>query len=187
MKSNKFSLALITLALLSVVAGCNKDVSSTEVLTPLKPANVDANAGTWKMIFLDPALITVPAPADPSSAAYQAELASTKSAQANLTSAQKAVVDYWSGGGVLRWNQIFRGLVARYNLPPAPLPDDSYSLPDAENPFGDPQFPFANPPYAARAYSYLSVAQADALKITWKYKYQFNRAAPYTNDPTVQA
>ena len=31
------------------------------------------------------------------------------------------------------------GLVSRYNLPPAPNPDDSYPVPDANNPFADPQ------------------------------------------------
>ena len=42
---------------------------------------------------------------------------------------------------MLRWNQIVRGLVARYSLPPAPRPDGTYPVPDAENPFADPQFP----------------------------------------------
>ena len=59
------------------------------------------------------------------------------------------------------------GLVSRFNLPPVPNPDNSYPVPDANNPFADPQFPFANPPYAARAYSYVAVAQFDALKVAW--------------------
>ena len=98
------------------------------------------------------------------SAAYQAELAAIKTAQAALTDAQRQYIEYWSGGGVLRWNQILRELVARVNLPPAPRDDGTYPAPDAENPFADPQFPFANPPYAARAYSYVSVAQFEALE-----------------------
>jgi hypothetical protein len=48
-----------------------------------------------------------------------------------------------------------------------------------------PQFPFANPPYAARAYAYFSAAQYDALVAAWYYKKLYNRAAPYTVDPTV--
>ena len=92
-----------------------------------------------------------------------------------MTSTQRQRIDYWAGGGVLRWNQIVRGLVAKYNLPPAPRADGSYVFPDANNPFGDPAFPFANPPYAARAYSYIAVAQYEALKAAWFYKYQYNR------------
>ena len=79
------------------------------------------------------------------------------------------------------------GLVARYNLPPAPNPDDTYPVPDANNPFADPNFPFANPPYAARAYSYVTVAQFDALKAAWHYKYLYNRPSPARLDSTIKA
>jgi membrane-associated phospholipid phosphatase len=130
---------------------------------------------------------TVPAPADTSTAAYKAELASIKNLQSVLTKDQQSAIDYWSDGGVLRWNQIFRELVARYNLPPAPLANGTYIFPDANNPFADPQFPFANPPYAARAYSYVSVAIFDALKATWYYKYQYNRPSPYIADKNVKS
>jgi hypothetical protein len=188
MKSSKFSIAFVTLALLSVVAGCNKDVASNEILTPLTPAKLDENAGTWKMIFMTgPTQFPVAPPTAINSAAYLTELADVKGRQANITKEQQALVDYWSVGGVLRWNQIFRSLVAKYNLPPAPRADDSYIFPDADLPFTDPQFPFANPPYAARAYSYVSVVIADALKAAWYYKYLYNRPAPYTNDAAVQA
>ena len=79
------------------------------------------------------------------------------------------------------------GLVARYNLPPAPNPDDTYPVPDANNPFADPNFPFANPPYAARAYSYVAVAQFEALKAAWYYKYLYNRPSPARHDSTIKA
>ena len=101
-----------------------------------------------------------------------------KTAQSRLTAAQRKAIDYWSGGGVLRWNEIMLGLVARFNLPPAPNADGSYPVPDANNPFADPQFPFANPPYAARAYSYVAVAQFDALKAAWSCKFLYNRPSP---------
>ncbi len=101
-----------------------------------------------------------------------------KAAQAGITDAQRRNVDYWAGGGVLRWNQVMRELVARYNLPPAPRADGTYPAPDATNPFADPQFPFANPPYAARAYAYVSVAQYEALKAAWYHKYLYNRPSP---------
>ena len=140
------------------------------------------------MILLSgPGQFAVAAPASVTSAAYQAELAAIKKAQSSLTAAQRASIDYWSGGGVLRWNQITRALVARFNLPPAPAADGSYPVPDAENPFGDPNFPFANPAYAARAYSYVSAAQADALKAAWYWKFQYNRASPANVDNSIAA
>ncbi|HJW31273.1 MAG TPA: hypothetical protein VJ508_18725, partial [Saprospiraceae bacterium] len=72
-------------------------------------------------------------------------------------------------------------------MPPAPLSNGTYIFPDANNPFADPQFPFANPPYAARAYSYVSVAMYDALKAAWYYKYQYNRPSPYLVDKKVKS
>ena len=47
------------------------------------------------------------------------------------------------------------------------------------------QFPFSNPPYAARAYAYVSAAQYDAMIATWHYKKLYNRAAPFTVDATL--
>jgi hypothetical protein len=77
--------------------------------------------------------------------------------------------------------------VARYNQPPAPRENGTYGAPDANNPFADPAFPFANPPYAARAYSYVAVAQFEALKVAWAYKYQYSRPQPARVDGGVQA
>ncbi len=187
-----FTTRLFVVALILIVLPFScKDLTGTEALYPYVPTNVDANAGTWLPIVLSANnQIAVPAPAAPNSAAYLAELASLKDIQSKLTSDQKKTIEYWSVGGVLRWNQIFRKLVAQYNLPPVPNPDGSYPLPDAENPFSNPQFPFSNPPYAARAYSYVSVAIYDALKAAWYYKdlYKTTRPdSPYEVDNGVQA
>jgi hypothetical protein len=192
MKSFKFyTLFILTLAVAALlVISCDKDIEPSENLSPLAPASLDEDAGDWNMkaltssgqfdaIVTDPALITP--------AARNAELAAIKDAQKNLTDQQRKIIAYWSGGGVLRWNQILRELVARYNLPPAPKADDTYPVPDAENPFADPNFPFSNPPYAARAYSYVSLAQYEALKAAWHYKYMYNRQAPYVADDEIQA
>jgi hypothetical protein len=169
------------------VLSCDKQITQTEDLLPLVASSTDATAGNWKMIVLStPNQVAVPAPAAVTSAAYQAELAAIKTAQASITSAQRGHIDYWAGGGVLRWNQVLRELVARYNLPPAPRADGSYVFPDANNPFGDPAFPFANPPYASRAYSYVAVAQYEALKAAWFYKYQYNRPSPAKADANIR-
>ena len=171
----------------TMVSGCDKVVAPLENLPPLEPTSTDMSAGSWRMILLSgPTQFAVAAPAATNSSAYQAELVSIKAAQAALTSEQRAAIAYWSGGGVMRWNQILRELVARYNLPPAPL-NGGYPVPDADNPFGDPAFPFANPVYAARAYSYVSTAQYDALKAAWYWKAQYGRRSPARNDPSITA
>ena len=154
----------------------------------LSAAGNDPNAGTWQMIVLSgPTQFTVAAPLQTSSPDYQAELTAIRNAQGRLTKAQRNTIDYWSHGGVLRWNEILLELVARANLPPAPSPDGTYPVPDANNPFADPQFPFGNPPYAARAYSYVTVAQYEALKVAWHYKYLYNRPSPSQVDRNIQA
>jgi hypothetical protein len=187
MKKNIYLYTFLTAILCATVTSCEK-VEMTEQLTPLTPASIDATAGDWKMTYMtSPEQVAVPAPTAVGSDAYAAELAAVKDAQSKLTKSQRDAVEYWGGGGVLRWNQFFRDLVARYNLPPAPRADGSYPAPDAENPFGDPAFPFANPPYAARAYAYVSASLYDALKAAWHYKYLYKRPAPYTNDAGVEA
>ena len=169
------------------IASCDNTVHLTDV-PPLQPASVDANAGTWRMIVLTgPEQVAVSAPAPVTSDAYRAEIEAVKTAQAGITEEQQRAVTYWSGGGVLRWNQIERELVARFNLPPVPRADGTYAVPDAENPFGLPAFPFSNPPYAARAYSYVSVAQYEALKSAWYWKFRYNRPSPAKVSSAVHA
>lgn len=181
-------LAVISCAAALAAAGCDKSIGPFEVLPPLEPSSMESTAGSWRMIVLTgPSQIAVAAPTTVTSAAYAAELDVIKSSQANLTDAQRKAIAYWSGGGVMRWNQILRELVARYNLPPAPKDEGGYPVPDAENPFGDPAFPFANPVYAARAYSYVSAAQYDGLKSAWYWKFQYNRPSPAKNDNAITA
>ena len=159
-------------------------LSSRTVFT----ASTDAGAGTWRMIVLPgPTPFAVAAPSQVNGLDYQAELTALKGAQSRITREQKQLVEYWKGGAVLRWNEILLGLVSRYNLPPAPAADGTYPIPDANNPFADPMFPFGNPPYAARAYSYVAVAQYEALKVAWYYKFLYNRPSPARVDSGVQA
>jgi hypothetical protein len=179
----------LVLISLTVVFACNKTITNVNSgLPPLNPANEDLNAGTWKLIVLSrPDTFAVAAPAATSSPAYAADLNAIKGYQHNLTSDQRGQIQYWTAGGVLRWNEIMRGLVAKYNLPPYQLPNGTYPIPSSTNPFAYPLFPFSNPPYAARAYAYVSAAQYDALVACWHYKTLYNRPAPYQVDSTVQA
>lgn len=186
----RFVYLVCTAVALALSINSCKEIQVNEKLGgPLTPARLDETAGTWTPVILTnyAAQVPVAAPAPVTSDTYKAELAAIKDAQSKLTKAQKEIINYWSEGGVLRWNQFLRDLMAKFNLPPAPNADDTYPVPNAENPYADPAFPFANPPYAGRAYSYVSVAQYDALKAAWFYKYQYNRPAPFNVDSEVQA
>ncbi|MDQ2862462.1 MAG: PA-phosphatase, partial [Bacteroidota bacterium] len=151
---------------------CSKNISDrTDNIPALMPVNLDLNAGTWKTVLLKrPDTFAVIVPAATNSPAYIAEVNEIKGLQQNISSSQKNIIKYWSAGAVLRWNEIMRELVAKYNLPPYQNTDGTYPAPNANNPFGYPQFPFSNPPYAARAFAYISAAQYDALVAAWHYK-----------------
>jgi PAP2 superfamily len=156
------------LIILLPLSGC-KD--NTPVSKPEFPAlvfeNPDANGGAWKTVIINsPKDFSVEIPTNVDSDEYQRELMESKTIVNNRTYAQEVAINYWASGGVLRWNQIARELVAKYNHPPK----------EGEQP--DPTKPMASPPFAARAYALLSVAQYDALVATWQYKYRFNRLSP---------
>ncbi|SHL94545.1 phosphatase PAP2 family protein [Mucilaginibacter sp. OK098] len=188
MKRQILYLMLLLVLMASVFLGsCKKAVIDRTTLYPaLAPANIDLNADTWKPVLAkDPTVFNVPSPDATNSAAYAADINEIKSYQGKLTDDQKAIVKYWSAGAVLRWNEILRDLVAKHNLPPYQNSDGTYPFPSAANPFAYPQFPFSNPPYAARAYAYVSAAQYDALVTAYHYKNIYNRAAPYTFDTSI--
>jgi PAP2 superfamily len=174
---------------LLALAGCNKSISDrTAHIGPLDPGNMDLNAGSWKLVLMSrPDSFAVAAPVATSSPLYAADLNEIKSYQQHISSDDAGKIKYWAAGGVLRWNEIMRGLVAKYNLPPYQNADGTYPIPSSTNPLAYPLFPFANPPYAARAYAYITAATYDALVACWFYKTKYNRAAPYKIDSAVAA
>jgi hypothetical protein len=188
MKNIFFSFSCLA-GLMLIAASCQKDVSNrTANLPALNASNTDLIAGSWKTVLLSrPDSFAVVAPVATTSPLYTADLFEIKALQKNITGDQENTIKYWAAGGVLRWNEIMRGLVAKYNLPPVQNADGSYPIPNANNPLAYPLFPFSNPPYAARAYGYISAAQYDALIACWYYKTKYNRAAPYKVDSSVAA
>ena len=153
------------------------------LLCPTKP---DANAGTWKPILLSAANeFLIDAPVTTTSPDYMLQLNEIKSFQNQITPEERQLVNYWGAGAVLRWNEIMRELVAKHNVPPQQNADGTYPIPNAANPLAYPTFPFANPPYAARAYAYLSSAQYDACVAGYYYKSFYNRTAPFNVDATI--
>ena len=185
-KSNsKYIKFLLAALMLFVTNACDKTIE-VEALDAYTPASLDENGGSWKpFLVVSGTDITVAAPTTTASAEYKAELASVKLALSSVTADQTTAVKYWAAGGTIRWNEIARDLAAQYNIAPNNNADGTYPVPDAANPLAYPRFPFCNPPYSARAFALLSVAQYDALVATYNYKTQFKRAAPYVNDGTI--
>ncbi|MFV5694050.1 vanadium-dependent haloperoxidase [Flavobacterium sp. LB3P122] len=167
---------------------CSDDITErNEEFRALNPINTDDLAGTWKTFLLTaPNEFALDVPVATNTPAFTREINEIKSYQVNISADQKRFIKYWSAGGVLRWNEIMRTLVARHNRPPYQNEDGTYPAPSGANPFANPQFPFSNPPYAARAYAYVSAAQYDAMIATWYYKKLYNRAAPFNVDATLQ-
>ena len=179
---------IFLLAATAIVVGCKKDITERNLLFgALSPAKTDSLAGTWKTLLLTaPNEFALAAPGATNVPAYTREINEIKSFQASLSSEQRSRIAYWSAGAVLRWNEIMRTLVAKYNLPPYQNPDGTYPAPNANNPFAYPQFPFSNPPFAARAYAYVTAAQYDALVAAYHYKKLYSRQSPYQVDATLQ-
>ncbi len=186
-KIQKIAYNSLLVLFLTMNYSCSDELTErNEQFPQLNPANTDELAGTWKTFLLTtPDEFSLDAPIASTAAAFTREINEIKSYQASITPEQKKIIKYWSAGGVLRWNEIMRTLVARHNRPPYQNEDGTYPAPSGANPFANPEFPFSNPPYAARAYAYVSAAQYDAMIATWHYKKLYNRAAPFTVDATL--
>ena len=179
---------LFLAAFSTVNNSCSKAITEeNETYELLNPTRPDANAGTWKPVLLTaPNEFACAAPIATTSPDYILQLNEIKSFQNDLTPDKRKLVNYWGSGAVLRWNEIMRELVAKHNIPPYQNADGTYPVPQASNPLAYPTFPFSNPPYAARAYAYLSTAQYDACIAAYHYKSQFNRTAPFNVDASIQ-
>lgn len=178
----------IFLLILIIALSCNKSIDEINkkfpLLTPLKS---DANAGTWKPILVSNFDSYTPAtPLNEQDAAFKQQLNDIVELQKNMTDADMQNMKYWGTSGILRWNEILRELVAKYNLPPVNKEDGTYPIPIASNPLAYPYFPFANPPYAARAYAYVSAAQYDALVTAFYFKSKSTRSSAYLLDTRIK-
>jgi hypothetical protein len=184
----KFLLSIMIVAGIVFFNACKKEINEVNLSYPaINPAKPDANAGTWKPILLTgPAEFACATPIVTTSPDYIIQLNEIKSFQDNITEEEQELVNYWGAGAVLRWNEIMRELVAKHNLPPYQNADGTYPIPNANNPLAYPTFPFSNPPYAARAYAYLSAAQYDACIAGYHYKSVYNRAAPFSVDANIK-
>ena len=184
----KLSLKIAGLLGLIALVSCNKEITQRNLeFGALSPDKLDTSAGKWKPVLLTSATeFACDVPISVTSPDYKLQLLEIKSRQANMSTADEVALKYWSAGTVLRWNEILRELVAKYNLPPYQNADGTYPIPSSANPLAYPYFPFANPPYAARAYAYVSAAQYDALVAAYHYKGFYRRSRPAAVDNTIK-
>ncbi|MCA6516055.1 MAG: phosphatase PAP2 family protein [Chitinophagaceae bacterium] len=173
---------------LILLTACNKDIVEVNQTFPMLSATYsDSAAGKWKTILgFQPDTYPTNAPLPSNDAGFLQQLNDIAALQKNATPEDMANLRYWGTGGVLRWNEILRELVAKYNLPPVENADGTYPIPSANNPLAYPFFPFANPPYAARAYAYVSAAQYDALVTAFFWKSRWKRLPAYQLDNRIQ-
>jgi membrane-associated phospholipid phosphatase len=150
----KIILLSLLVAITAAHTGCDPR-SVNDRLPALKASSLDQDGGDWHTILISaPSVISIPTPSIGTD--YDREINQTRTLMENRTSTQDQAIEYWSSGGVLRWNQIARQLVTKYNV-----------RPEANKPTPK---PLAHAPFAARAYALLSVAQYDALVTCWYYK-----------------
>ncbi len=173
---------------LILLSSCNKDIVEINKEFPLLIAGYsDTAAGKWKNILgFNPDNFPPTTPPDINDAGFRQQINAIVELQKNATTQDLDNLRYWGTGGILRWNEILRELVAKYNLPPVENADGTYPIPNPANPLSYPLFPFANPPYAARAYAYVSAAQYDALVTAYYWKSRWKRPAPYQIDNRIQ-
>ena len=173
---------------MALFISCEEELPVQANFTAYSFSGLDEKGGSWSPVLLqDPEQIEIPAPQSEDSDSYQEELSELKGEMNNLSESQKTAIKYWTNNPVVRWNEIAMEMAAKYNIIPGPNEDGTYTLPDPANPEKYPQFPFAHPPYASRAFAYLSVAQFDGLIAAWHYKFLYNRKAPYLADNSIES
>ncbi len=113
------------------------------------------------------------------SANYATEWRDALKQNAVMSNVQTEHKKFWARDFLIHLNQLVRDLVAAHNVPPRVLADSSgYGVPNPQNPSTLPRYPFANPPYAARVFAYISVAQYDALLVAAHYQDKFKETTP---------
>lgn len=173
--------------LILLALSCSKEIVE-RTIPVFEPLALDQQAATWKTIHLaKPTDLVAAVPDAITSTSYSQELEAIASRQASITTSEKAMIRNWQGSGVIKWNELAREMVAKYNLPPLANADGTYPVPSAANPGATPKFPFSNPPYASRAYAYLHTAMYDALVVVWQEKFKYGRMSPAVNSNKINA
>lgn len=188
MKSNiRIAFAGILLMTLWGTSSCRKELPTRLSYDSYTYAGLDESGGSWTPVLLsDPEDVQLDAPAGIGTESYRQELAEVRALSERPDKRDREAMAYWTNNPIIRWNEIARDLVAKYNLTPAPAADGTYPAPDPTRPDQYPLFPYSHPTYTCRALSYLSAAQFDALIAAWHYKYKYGRPALHLVDNSLE-
>jgi membrane-associated phospholipid phosphatase len=137
---------LLCIAALTDCKGSGEQVAARSI-TPPPPLAIDQGRA-----------LPVADPEPAGSPRLTRELEELLAMQAQRTEARASEASFWQAGAVVRWNEIARGLVAKYNT---------------------------SPPVASRVYALLSVAQHDALVRVVESHERCHRPSPASADPRV--
>jgi len=154
--SHKKSVAILFVALIGVGFGIILSPTSKESIVFAK----EPTGGRWMPLVLNSSdALRVPAPPSRNSQQFNQEINELRALQSNQTAQVNESISYWNASASVRWNEIARSLVMKYNT---------------------------TPPMASRVYALLSVAQYDTLVATWNNKYTYNRSSPHEIDNTIK-
>lgn len=153
----RFKVLALVLGIALVIIGANTLLTSTNNVKTVSAS--EPSGGHWTPFVLNTSdAIRLPAPPARDSLQFNQELSELHALQSNRTAQVNESVSYWNEGASVRWNEIARSLVMKYNT---------------------------TPPMASRTYALLSVAQYDALVAAWNNKYTYNRSSPHEIDSSI--
>jgi PAP2 superfamily len=177
---------ILLITLLFSAVSCDKTILEP-TLSSYTPQSLDEKAGTWKTYLLKkPDETGLNSPTLISSKEYKEESIALLKMMDTVSQADKDNIAYWSAGATIRWNEIARELIAKYNVDTKVNEEGNYPIANPLLPNEYPQFPNSNSLYASRVLAYLSIAQYDALVSTWYYKYKFNRPNPWVANTDIK-
>ena len=110
--TKNIKLTFSAILLMAGMTSCDKSLESDGTELPvLSPTNLDVNAGSWKTytgITMADYATVITTPDAVTSDKYKQEIEEVKTEVGKIDDARREAIRYWSGGGVLRWNQIMR-------------------------------------------------------------------------------
>ena len=151
---------------------CSKKIEGrTDNAPALNPSNLDIDAGSWKTVLIKGQIHLRCCASCNKYSAYIAEINEIKGYQQKILQQIKSDYKILECPVLfLRWNEILRNWWQNTICRLIKTKMSTYPIPNSLNPLIILQFPFSNPPFAARAYGYISAAQYDALVAAWHYK-----------------
>ncbi len=127
-------------------------------LAQISVVSPEPTGGNWTIIVLEGEPMRLDPPPSHGLPQEAQEIEEILDLQLKRTPNMLKDIKSWDEGGVIRWNEIARDLVAKHKT---------------------------DPPMASRIYALLSVAQYDALVFAWNNKYYYHRPTPSQTDGKI--